>query len=740
MAAGPTGSSIPSSERVSGLVGWTRLVVAHRRSVLAVWIVLAILGVWATSNLGSLLTNRFSVPGSDAERGLNILEQRFNERGDGAFTLVVRTNGAAPNLAGAEAAAQRAATKIPGGKAGPARLAGRGLVYVQIATPLQAADAKNHTSQMRQAIGTVPGSQTFLTGFPALSHDLQPVYSSDLSKGESIAVPIALIVLLFMFGTLGAVVVPFAFAFVTLPTTLGLVWVIAHLGNMAEYVTNIVTLIGLAIAIDYSMLVVFRYREQLNAGEDPRKALETTMATAGRATLFSGLTVAIGLALLLLMPLPFMRSMGAGAVLIPLVSIAASATFLPALLSVLGTGVNRIRVVPKGLLQRRASGAPGMWSRLARTIMRHPVFFLVGAGGLLIALALPALQLHVTSGDNRGTPRGTQASEGLYLLEGSIGPGALAPQQLVVQTQGAGGARSPATVAAELRLVALLRKDPRVQAATIQAPALSSGAVDRQANLLDPSEQTLQIKAAGRTDAGTSEAKDLVHSIRSTYIPAAGFPRSDLVLLSGAPAFGVDFVSKAYGAFPWLVLAVLIITYFVLLRAFRSVVLPAKAVLLNLLSVSAAYGVLVLVFQDGWGSGLGFHSSPQIEAWIPIFLFATIFGISMDYEVFLLSRTREEWDRTHDNEHAVVYGLEHTGRIITAAAVIMIAAFSGFMTGSFVGLQEFGLGLAAAIFLDATIVRALLVPALMKLLGEWNWYLPDRVRRAMRLRPSAVRA
>jgi RND superfamily putative drug exporter len=708
--------------------------------VLAVWVVLTVLGVWATSNLGSLLTNRFSVPGSDAERGLNILKDRFNERGDGAFTLVVRTNGAAPALAGAEAAAQRAATKVPGGKAGPARLAGRDLVYVQIATPLEAADAKNYTSQMRQAIGTVPGAQTFLTGFPALSHDLQPVYSKDLSKGESIAVPIALIVLLFMFGTLGAVVVPFAFAFVTLPTTLGLVWVIAHLGNMAEYVTNIVTLIGLAIAIDYSMLVVFRYREQLNAGDDPRTALETTMATAGRATLFSGLTVAIGLALLLLMPLPFMRSMGAGAVLIPLVSIAASATFLPALLSVLGTGVNRVRVVPKGLLERRASAAPGFWSRLAHTIMRHPVFFLVGAGGLLIALAIPALQLHVTGGDNRGTPRGTQASEGLYLLEASIGPGALAPQQLVVQTQGPGEARSPATVAAELRLVALLRKDPRVQAATIQAPALSSGAVDRQANLLDPTAQTLQIKAAGRTDAGTSEAKDLVHSIRDTYVPAAGFPRSDLVLLTGAPAFGVDFVAKAYGAFPWLVLAVLVITYFVLLRAFRSVVLPAKAVLLNLLSVSAAYGVLVLVFQHGWGSGIGFHSSPQIEAWIPIFLFATIFGISMDYEVFLLSRTREEWDRTHDNEHAVAYGLEHTGRIITAAAVIMIAAFSGFMTGSFVGLQEFGLGLAAAIFLDATIVRALLVPAAMKLLGEWNWYLPDRVRRAMRLRPSTVRA
>jgi uncharacterized membrane protein YdfJ with MMPL/SSD domain len=716
------------------MIGWTRFVVAHRRAVLATWAVLLVSGGWATTDLGHLLTNRFSVPGSDAERGLSILRTRFHQRGDGAFTLVVQASGGQVDLASAEAAAQRAAAQIPEGKAGPPRLAGSGVAYIQIANPLQAADAKNYTERMRRAIGSVAGARTYLTGFPALGHDLQPVYSRDLGKGEQIAVPIAILVLLFMFGTLGAVIVPIAFALVTLPTTLGLVWVVAHLGNMAEYVTNIVTLIGLAIAIDYSMLIVFRYREQLSKGDDPRAALEATMATAGRATLFSGLTVAIGLALLLLMPLPFMRSMGAGAVLIPLISIAASATFLPAFLAVLGTRVNRLRVVPRGLLERRASGAPGMWSKLAGSIMRHPVAYLLVAGSLLIALAVPALGLRVTGGDNRGTPRGTQASDGLYLLEASVGPGPLAPHQVVVDSERPGGAREPTTVAAELRLVGELRRDPRIEAGTIQAPALSSEAVNRQAGLLDPTAQALQIRAAGRTDAGTFQAQDLVHAIRDSYITAAHFPRSDRVLLTGAPAFGVDFVGKAYGAFPWLIAAVLVLTYFVLLRAFRSVFLPLKAVLMNLISVSAAYGVLVLVFQHGVGSGLGFHSSPQIEGWIPIFLFATIFGISMDYEVFLLSRTREEWDRHNDNERAVAYGLEHTGRIITAAAVIMVAAFSGFMTGSFIGLQEFGLGLTVAIFLDATVVRALLVPAAMKLLGRWNWYLPEPVRRALRLR------
>jgi uncharacterized membrane protein YdfJ with MMPL/SSD domain len=728
------------SQTPSAMLRWTRFVVAHRRAVLAAWVAVLLLGGWATSDLGRLLTNRFSVPGSDAEAGLNLLRTRFHERGDGAFTLVVRSNAGSADLAAVAAAARRAAAEVPEGKAGISRAAGPGVAYVQITTPLQAADAKNYTDRMRRAIGSIPGEQTYLTGFPALSHDLQPVYSRDLSRGETIAVPIAIVVLLFMFGTLGAVIVPFIFALATLPTTLGLVWVVAHLGNMAEYVTNIVTLIGLAIAIDYSMLVVFRYREQLSEGDDPRDALETTMATAGRATLFSGLTVAIGLALLLLMPLPFMRSMGAGAVLIPLVSILASATFLPALLSVLGAGVNRLRVVPRGLLERRASGASGMWSRLARSIMRHPIVYLLGAGSLLIALAVPALQLHLTGGDNRGTPRGTQASDGLYLLQASVGPGPLAPHQIVVDTGRPGGAASPATIEAERRLVAELRGDPRVEAATIQAPVSGRDRLNRQAGLVDSSAQVLQVRAAGRTDSGTSQAKDLVRAIRSRYVPAARFPRSDRVLLTGAPAFGVDFVNKAYGAFPWLVAAVLLITYFVLLRAFRSVFLPLKAVLLNLVSVSASYGVLVLVFQHGVGTALGFHSSPQIEAWIPIFLFATIFGISMDYEVFLLSRTREEWDRHHDNERAVAYGLEHTGRIITAAAIIMIAAFSGFMAGRFVGLQEFGLGLGAAIFLDATVVRALLVPAAMKLLGRWNWYLPEPVRRAMRLRQAPAKA
>jgi RND superfamily putative drug exporter len=728
------------------VIAWTRFVVRHRRMVLAAWVLAFLIGGTAAAGLGDLLTNRFSVPGSDAERGLNLLKDHFGERGDGAFSLVVQpTRGSTADpvfVRRVEAAARRAARVVGGGKAGPVQRAGDRVAYVQITTPLENDDAAKRTEDMRRAIDSPPGMRTYLSGFPAINHDTQPIYNDDLAKGETIAGPIALLVLVFMFGTAGGVAVPLVFAAVSIPTTLGLVWVFAHVMDMAVYVTNIVTLIGLAIAIDYSMLVVFRYREELEHHDDPHRALERTMETAGRATIFSGLTVAVGLALLVFMPLPFMRSMGVGGLLVPLVSIAAAATFLPALLAVQRRGVNRWRIVPRSVLERRTRSETGFWTTLAHSIMRHPVRYLVTAGVPMLALALLATQLHLTSGDNRGVPKTTESTRGLALLESTLGPGALAPNQVVIDTGRPGAAWSPSVIAAQRRLVAAVRKDPEVDPGTIQAPALLTrgpGRPDartlaqlRRANLVDPSGRYVQVRVSGRSDSGTDAAVDLVHRLRDRYVPAAGFG-SATVLVSGAPAFGVDFIDKAYSAFPWLVVAVLVLSYLILLRAFRSMVLPLKAVLMNLLSVGATYGVLVLVFQHGWGEVIGLQQSDQIDAWIPIFLFAMLFGLSMDYEVFLLSRMREEWDKRHENEAAVAYGLQHTGRIITAAAIVMVAAFSGFTFGSFVGLQEFGVGLSAAILLDATVVRAMLVPAVMKLLGDWNWYLPERVRRALRL-------
>jgi RND superfamily putative drug exporter len=722
------------------MVRWTAFVVAHRKRILAGWLILFVLGAFGAANLGGLLSNRFSVPGAESERGLTLLKDRMNDRSDGAFTLVATGVDTPTDRAAVAGAAARAADSVRAGKAGPLLQAGRGVVYTQISTPLQNQDAAKLTPRLRRLIGRVPGVTTFLTGAPAINHDTQSIFSKDLARGESIAVPIALLVMAFMFGTVGGIVVPVLFAAVTIPTTLGLVWIFAHVMDMAIYVTNIVALIGFAIAVDYSMLVVFRYREELAHTDDTREALTRTMATAGRATLFSGTVVAIGLALLVFMPLPFMRSMGVGGLLVPVVSIAASATLLPALLATMGRGVNRLPLIPRRTLERRAAKeTTGFWHGLATSIMRRPLLWFIGTGGIMLALAVPAVGLALTGGDNRGVPLTTESTRGLHVLETTLGPGALAPHQLVVDTHRPGGAYAPDVVAAQRRYVAELRHDPAVEPRTIIAPFMVNPTEARQANLVDGAGRVLQIRAAGHSDSGTPSAIHLVKRIRDRYIPAARFPPNADVLLTGAPAFGVDFIDRAYSAFPWLVAAVLVVSYLVLLRAFRSVVLPAKAVVMNVLSVSATYGVLVLAFQHGWGNSIGLQQSPQIEAWIPIFLFALLFGLSMDYEVFLLSRIREEWELRRDNEEAIAFGLEHTGRIITAAAIIMIAAFSGFVTGSFVGLQEFGLGLSAAILLDATLVRAILVPATMKLLGDWNWYLPERVRRALRVPRPAPR-
>src|SRR4051812_33987337 len=410
----------------------------------------------------------------------------MGDRSDGAFTLVGTGVDTPAEHAAFVAATHRGARAVEGAKAGPPLPAGRGVVYAQIATPLENQDASKATPRLRAAIGHPAGIATYLSGFPAINHDTQKIFNEDLGRGESIGVPIAIGVMMVMFGTLGGIFVPVAFAAITIPVTLGLVWIFAHTMDMAIYVTNIVALIGLAIAVDYSMLVVFRYREELARTDDEHDALRTTMATAGRATLFSGTTVAIGLALLVFMPLPFIRSMGVGGLLVPLVSIAASATLLPAMLALMGRGVNRFRVIPRRVLERRAAAeTTGAWHRLAMAIMRRPIPFFVGAAGIMIVLAIPGLQLHLTGGDNRGGPLTTEATRGLHVLETTLGAGAPAPPPNLVDTPAAGRASDPRVVAAERNLPAQLRRDPAIETRTIAAPALVPPGVARQANLVD---------------------------------------------------------------------------------------------------------------------------------------------------------------------------------------------------------------------------------------------------------------
>jgi RND superfamily putative drug exporter len=708
---------------------WTRVVLRFRWPILTGWLVVLLAGGFAFTHLSSLLSNEFSVPGTDSERARTILERHFGDRSDGAFTVVFRLRDGLDRAAYVrlQRDLDRAARVVPDST--PRRLvpAGRNIVYGDIVSTLSLAKAKGYADDLYRALPHGDGVQSYVTGQAAIQHDLDPIFSKDLRKGEMIALPIAVLVLLAVFGLSVAVTMPFIFAACTVMATLGGVYVYAHFLTTATYVTNLVFLIGLGIAIDYSLLVIYRYREELLRGGDVEAAIVRTMQTAGRAVVFSGATVAIGLALLLFIPLPFVRSIGVGGFLIPLSSIAAALTLQPALLSLYGRrGVARIPLLPKRF---RAEEDTGFWHRLATAIMRRPLAFLSGGAVLLVAAAIPVFGLQLTPGSASGIPQFPQSVQGFDVLKNSIGPGAISPTQVVVDSGRPGGVHEPRVQAAIGRLATGIRADHET----------ASLRVEPRQPFIDPSGRYEELIVAGRDEYGSEAAQGFVHRLRGKLVPAAGFPSGVRVLAGGGPPQGVDFLDQAYRYFPWLVAAVLVLTYFLLMRAFRSALLPLKAVILNLLSVAAAYGMLVVVFK--WGVGrdvLGLYQIGQIEGWIPIFLFAMLFGLSMDYEVFLVSRMREEWDHGRDNRDAVAYGLERTGRIVTAAAIVMVAAFSGFVAGRIVGLQEFGIGLAVAIFLDATLVRAVLVPSLMALFGRYNWWLPGPLARVVRVPESPL--
>jgi RND superfamily putative drug exporter len=679
----------------------------------------------ASSGLADLLTNRFLLPGTDTAKVEDVLREHFGQIPDGAFTIVAQ--GAEP--AALRAAAERAADHVPTAHVAGVQRVNDELSTAIIASELERADAKAYTDEIRAAVASdLDADQAWVTGAAAIEHDLDPVFAEDLKVGELyIAIPIALAILAFVFGTL-AFLVPFMLAAFAIPVTLGIIWIFANFMDLTTYLQNMVMLIGLGIAIDYSLLVVYRYREELRAGQAGDEALVRTMATAGRAVVFSGSAVAIGLALMLAMPLPFMRGFGLGGLVIPVVSVLAGLTILPVLLSFLGMRLDRVRFVPKRVEERRADHDVNFWGRLSHGVMRRAALIATSTAALLLVFAAPVLDLKLGPGSNDGIPRELESVAGFDVLRDALGAGAIAPTEVVVDTGRNGGAGDADVQAAVQRLISSLRADREVVRVQFeQTPQF----VDRE-------RRYLRIEAAGRSDYGAEPAQQFVDRLRDDLIPNARFPRGVEVLAGGAPAGGVDFLDVTYGAFPWLVLAVLLLTYVLLVRAFRSLLLPLKAIVMNLLSIGAAYGLMVAVFVWGWGEPFGLIQADQIEGWIPVMLFAMLFGLSMDYEVFLVSRMREEWDAGLDNEHAVASGLAKTGRIVTAAGLVMFAAFFGFVAGSVVGLQQFGFGLAVAILIDVTIVRALLVPSVMKLMGRWNWWLPRPVARALRVQPSPL--
>ena len=543
-------------------------------------------------------------------------------------------------------------------------------------------------------------------GPAALGDDFQTVSEEDLAKGESVGILAALLILVVVFGAVVAGVVPIIIGIASIAIAVGIVAVVGQVVQFSFFVTNMISMMGLAVGIDYSLFVVSRYREERERGREKLDAIEAAGATASRAVFFSGMTVVLALLGMVLIPNSIFKSLGAGAIFVVLVAVLASLTLLPAVLGLLGDKVNSLRIH-----RRKAAGAGqegGFWNVVTRTVMRRPVLSLVVGVGLLLAAASSALDMRTGFSGVSTIPDELPSKQAFDVLAAEFSGGLSSPVKVVVD----GDVNSPAVQEGIARLQADLEGDGLFGAAQVEEN--------------DQGDLTL-IAVPVNADPASEAAVSAVERVRDDYVPAA-FPEGGpaRALVGGETAFNKDFFDVADRYLPIVFLFVLGLSFVLLTVAFRSIVVPAKAILLNLLSVGAAYGLIVLVSQKGVGAGvLGFQRVEVIEAWLPLFLFSVLFGLSMDYHVFLLSRIREHFDQTGDNTESVAYGLRTTAGIITGAALIMVAVFGGFAAGRMVAFQQMGFGLAVAVLIDATIVRSILVPASMKLLGDRNWYLPS---------------
>src|SRR6266536_3354267 len=546
------------------------------------------------------------------------------------------------------------------------------------------------------------GFQVVMTGEGTLDHDFNDLSQHDLKSGElQIGLPAALVILILVFGAVVAGLVPLVMAIVAIIVALGLCAPIAAIFSLSVFFVNMLTGMGLALGIDYSLFVVSRYREERGGGRDELAAISAAGATASRAVLFSGSVFVIALTGMLLVPSNVMKSLAVAAIAVGIVSVLAALTLLPALLGKLGDRVNALRVPFFG----RASDESRFWGAIVRGVMRRPAASLAVFGALLIAAAVPINGLTLGASGVSTLPDRLESTKGFEALSRYFPRSSSSPALIAVK----GNVRSPQVRAALRRLRSELASDPAFGRSDLRF----SGDL-----------AAIGVNVAG--DKTGSRALDAVRHLRSTLIPEAFRGTGARVVVGGDTADNVDFIDAMNSWLPIVFVFVLGLSFVILTVVFRSIVIAATSIVLNLLSVGAAYGLVVLVFRHGIGTGLlGFQHVDTIEAWVPLFLFSVLFGLSMDYQVFLLSRIKERYDQTGSTVGAVTYGVASTARLITGAALIIVAVFGGFAMGDLVMFQQMGFGVAVALLIDATVIRSVLLPAAMKLLGAWNWYLPS---------------
>jgi len=740
-------------------------VVARRRLVLAVWMVLFALGLAFAPRIQEVFGRQQVTGGTgDSAKVVSIITNKFG--GAGAFTqlLVLHSDSVSvddPRYAEAARSLLDAAraTGVVLDTYSYFENGDSSLVAADGYTTYAYVDLSSHSSdqafhdadKLLSAVKRAPKPSWLtanVTGQDAVNAEMANISEKSLLRAEAIGFPVALVVLVFVFGAMVAAGLPLLMGLLAILLTLAGAFLLGHFVPVSVFVENIASMIGLGVGIDYSLFTVNRYRYERGLGKDPEAAAIATVAHAGKAVAFSSLTVMIGLSSLLVPASSTLRSVAMGGIMAVLAAALAAVTLLPALLVFLGGWIEEPRRLTR-LMSRL--GRAGFWHGWALGVMKRPALFItLGLAGL-IALAVPATSMRTGALGVKMLGEGAQSRRGYDIIAKAFGAGSIGPVQAVVQPHQS--LTDPATVATVYQLSADIAADPRVQQVRSYAyfnpdwtvanyqqayaggfdalPASSKQALSRLVNLNSGADTALII-ATLRADPESKEADSLVANLRSEVIPSVQGLKGALVLVGGPTAVERDLRIELYNKFPVVVALVLAATFVLLTVLFRSLAIPATAVLMNLLSLFAAYGFLVLIFQHGYGDKLlGFSTAGYVNWITPVMLFCILFGLSMDYEVFLLSRIREFRDRGASTPDSVAMGLERTGGIITGAAVIMIVVFSAFALSPIIIVKEIGFSLAVAVLLDATVIRVLLVPSLMRVLGPWNWWLPAPLKKVL---------
>ena len=695
------------------------------------------LGVWAAALVAAAvvivlvlpgtLTAQYTFLGNPAsQRGRDLLQQRMNMPQKANEVVIVRSTATSAGTPAFRSEVlglqQRIAALGPGVvdsaisayKGGNAQLisADGHTAIIPVVMAGDLTQAENNIDKVHAIVHAADGKagfDTLITGTASINSDFSHTAQTDLRKGEGIGVPIALVILLLVFGAVVAAGLPILLSLLAITVAVGLTALVGQTFSVSVFAINMISMMGLATGIDYSLFIISRFREERARGRDKLDAIAVTGGTASRAVLFSGLTVVLALLGLLIVPTNIFASLAIGAILVVSMSVLAALTLLPAVLGILGDRVNSLKLPYLGrrIIDNRAAGRTSWIARVAFRAMKRPAVALTVGVVVLLVLAYPALDMKTGVSGVSSFPNSFKSKQGFAVLEKQFSSGTVNPVQIVVS----GNVTTPPVKTAMTRLTQELANDPvfgPVQVQTAKAGDLA----------------LLSVPVNG--DPTGNLALNTVRDLRASLIPAAFNGSGASVYVTGQTAGNLDYINIVNSYFPWVVALVLSLSFVLLLLAFRSVVIPLKAILMNLLSVGAAYGLITLVSLKGWGAGLlGFQKVPVVEQWVPLLLFAVLFGLSMDYQVFLLSRIKEAWERTGDNTLAVTEGIGATAGIITGAALIMVAVFAGFASGQLVMFQQMGFGLAVAVLLDATLIRTILVPSAMKLLGRWNWYLPS---------------